>query len=66
MIFDAEITGGADEFEAAVIAAVLDRLDREEGVVRRGAGSAGNGLPAWIRVNLPEESRFPWERVTPD
>jgi len=66
MTIEAEIKGGAGEFEAAVIAVVLDRIAADEEAARRGAGSNQPGLPAWIRAILPEESNNPWERVTPD
>lgn len=66
MISDIEIKGGADEFEAAVIAVVIDRIAREEEAARRGVGTRKPGLPAWVRAIMPSESRFRWERVTPD
>lgn len=66
MISDFEIRGGADEFEAAVVAVVLDRIAREEEAARRGHAGRKPGLPAWVRAIMPEESRFRWESVTPD
>lgn len=66
MIRDLEIKGGAGEFDAAVIAVVLDRIAREEEAARRGLGGRTPGLPAWVRAIKPEESRFSWEGVTPD
>ncbi len=66
MMIDAEIKGGAGEFEAAVIAVVLDRIAADEEAARRGTGANQPGLPAWIRAILPEEANNPWESVTPD
>lgn len=61
-----EIKGGADEFEAAVIAVVLDQIAVEEKVVRQGRPDRLPGLPAWVRVLSPEEPNLPREVVTPD
>lgn len=66
MYRDLEIKGGAGEFEAAVIAVVLDRIAREEEAARRGAGNRKPGLPAWVRAIMPEDSRPRWETVHPD
>lgn len=47
------IRGGADEFEAAVIAVVLDHIAAEEqAAVRRRAEQSGR-LPAWMRAIDP-------------
>jgi hypothetical protein len=54
MVEGVEIRGGADEFEAAVIAIVLDRIDSEESAARSGVGRRGPELPAWVRA-LPQE-----------
>lgn len=61
-----EVKGSPDEFEAAVIAVVLDRIAREEEAARRGPRRQQTGLPSWVRAIMPEESRFPWEQVRPD
>ena len=61
-----EIKGGADEFEAAVIAVVLDQIAREEKAVRQGRPDRLPGLPAWVRALSPEEPNLPREVVTPD
>ena len=61
-----EIKGGAGEFEAAVIAIVLDHLAREENAARQRRSSSGPGLPAWVRAappRLPNQSK---PTVTPD
>lgn len=63
---DREIKGGATEFEAAVIAVVLDRIARDEAAARQGVGRRKPGLSAWVRAVMPEDSRLPWETVDPD
>lgn len=44
-----EIKGGAGEFEAAVIAVVLDRIAIEEREAQQGRKRT-NQLPAWVRA----------------
>jgi hypothetical protein len=66
MIRPIEIKGGATEFEAAVIAVVLDRIARDEQAARQGRGGRKPGLPAWVRVLQPEEPHMPREAVHPD
>ena len=61
-----EIRGGATEFEAAVIAVVLDRIAWDEAAALQGRGRRKPGLPAWMRAIMGEESRLPWETVDPD
>ncbi|MGD2100922.1 MAG: hypothetical protein PVG83_01680 [Acidimicrobiia bacterium] len=48
MYRDVDIKGGAGEMEAAVIAVVLDRINREEIAARQGRGDPRPGLPAWV------------------
>jgi len=51
-----EIKGGAGEFEAAVIAVVLDQIARDQTAARQGGGgSEGPGLSAWVRALLSEQ-----------
>lgn len=45
-----EIKGGASEFDAAVIAIVLDHIAREEHLVRQVAPQMNNEVPAWVRA----------------
>lgn len=61
-----EIKGGAGEFEAAVVAVVLDRIARDEAAARQRRGKPKAGLPAWVRATMPEDARRPWEPVFPD
>lgn len=61
-----EIKGGAGEFEAAVVAVVLDRIAREEKAARQGKGASKTGLPAWVRTVQPEDPRLPREQVWPE
>jgi len=63
---DIEIKGGAGEFEAAVIAVVLDRITREELAARQGRHGRGPGLAAWVRALDPEIPNLPRELVWPD
>lgn len=46
-----EIRGGAGEFEAAVIAIVLDHIGQEVVQAQQRAQSRLSGLPAWVRAN---------------
>ncbi|HEU4319481.1 MAG TPA: hypothetical protein VFS66_05315 [Acidimicrobiia bacterium] len=61
-----EIKGGAGEFEAAVIAVVLDRIAQEEAAARSGKRARLGDLPAWVRAIQPERNRFPGDFVYPD
>jgi hypothetical protein len=58
-----EIRGGAGEFEAAVIAVVLDRIEQEERAARLGPARDATSLPAWVRAGLPEEPGHPLDLV---
>lgn len=66
MVRDLQIKGGAGEFEAAVVAVVLDRIAREEAAASQSRGKPGNGLPAWVRAVMPHEPQTPDEIVWPD
>lgn len=54
-----EIRGGAGEFEAAVIAVVIDRITQEESAARQRRGDRGPGLPAWVRAIRPDDPADP-------
>ncbi|MFV2073967.1 MAG: hypothetical protein ACC742_15125 [Thermoanaerobaculales bacterium] len=61
-----DIKGGADEFEAAVVAVVVDQIIRDEKAAREGSPDRLPGLPAWMRALSPEEPNMPREVVAPD
>lgn len=63
---DLKIKGGAGEFEAAVVAVVLDRVAREEAAARESRGKPKTGLPAWVRVIQRAEPKNPQDIVRPD
>jgi hypothetical protein len=65
MVDAIDIKGGAGEFEAAVIAVVLDRIARDEAAARQGRGAAKPGLSAWVRAIDSEEPRQPREQIRP-
>jgi hypothetical protein len=65
MISDLEIKGGAGEFEAAVIAVVIDRISREEMAARQGRGGGEPALSAWVRALAPEKPGVPREHTWP-
>jgi hypothetical protein len=65
MIEGVEIRGGAGEFEAAVIAVVLDRIAEEERVARQGPSRDSRTLPAWMLAGRPEEPNLPRELLRP-
>lgn len=66
MSADLKIKGGAGEFEAAVVAVVLDRIAREEAAARQSRGKPKTGLPAWVRVIQRGEPRTPRDVIRPD
>jgi hypothetical protein len=61
-----EIKGGADEFEAAVIAVVIDRINRDEEAARQGRGTAQPGLPPWVRAIRPDDNPLPRDLLHPE
>jgi hypothetical protein len=61
-----EIKGGAGDFEAAVVAVVLDRIAREEAAAVQRRGERRTGLPAWVRAIQPGDPQTPEEIVVPD
>ncbi len=66
MTSDLRIKGGAGEFEAAVVAVVLDRIAREEAAARQSRGKPKTGLPAWVRVIQRAEPKNPQDIIRPD
>jgi hypothetical protein len=60
-----QIRGGASQFEAALIAVVLDRIAEEERVARQAPKDGSRPLPAWMMAARPEEPNMPREIVKP-
>ncbi|HEY7469976.1 MAG TPA: hypothetical protein VIC07_10675 [Acidimicrobiia bacterium] len=58
------IRGGAGEFEAAVIAVVLDRIAEEERAAREGLRRR-TGLSPWVLAGRPDEPNMPLDIVHP-
>lgn len=56
-----QIRGGPSEFDAAVIAVVLDRIAADEKAAQAGKRGNDNRLPAWIRAVQPETPTDPLE-----
>lgn len=54
-----EIRGGAGEFEAAVIAVVLDHITFEEKAARSGQKKDSNRLSSWVRALGDPRGTFP-------
>lgn len=63
---EVEIKGGAGEFEAAIIAVVLDRISKEEAEASQRRPNNTGGLSAWVRALYPEQPGVPREVVRPD
>jgi hypothetical protein len=61
-----EIKGGASEFDAAVIAVVIDRIAREETAARQERGSRKPGLSSWVRALSQEQPGKPRDQVWPE
>jgi len=59
MIRDIEIRGGAGEFEAALIAVVLDRITEEERAAGQAPKDGSRPIPAWMLADRPEEPNMP-------
>jgi hypothetical protein len=57
-----EIQGGAGEFEAAVIAVVLDRIAEEEKRARQGRPKSESELSNWIKAIHDEDHAVPLKR----
>jgi hypothetical protein len=65
MIRDIEIRGGAGEFEAALIAVVLDRITEEESAARQAPKDGSRPVPAWMLADRPEEPNMPRDILRP-
>lgn len=57
MVDGIEIRGGASEFEAAVIAVVLDRIRQDEEAAEERKSKSSPILPAWMRA-IREDKPF--------
>lgn len=67
MVERMEIRGGAGEFEAALIAVVVDEIARRENQSARGKGNTSPLMPAWIRALwAPDDPNVPRDVVRPD
>lgn len=66
MLDGVEIKGGAGEFEAAVIAIVLDEIERVEKAARQGREDRGSAISAWVRAAAQERPGEPRAAVRPD
>jgi hypothetical protein len=60
-----EIRGGADEYEAAVIAAVFRRLLDEEAAARATLPPRRRP-PAWVAAYLDPHPDDPYDAITPE
>lgn len=58
---DIRIKGGATEFEAAVIAVVLDRIELEAREAKKRAAEVKPTLSAWVSAARPNESEQPFD-----
>ena len=54
-----QIKGGAGEFEAAVIAVVLDHIAREERRLKETRPESHTSLSPWVRAIQPDEPDSP-------
>ena len=67
MMDGVEIRGGASEFEAAVIAVVLDHIASQEADAKRGRRERPDSrLPAWVRAGFHHQPESPLDQVGPD
>jgi hypothetical protein len=60
-----EIRGGASEFEAAVIAVVLDRIRQDEKAAEERRSKGSPILPAWMRVMRDDKAFHPLDTNGP-
>lgn len=61
MTENVDIRGGAGEFEAAVIAVVLDRISRDEIAAAQRRAQQSPTLPPWVRAVRPDEPQHPMD-----
>lgn len=60
-----EIRGGASEFEAAVIAVVLDRIRQDEKTAKERRSKSSPILPAWMRATREDKPFHPLDTNGP-
>lgn len=60
-----EIRGGASEFEAAVIAVVLDRIAQDEEAAAERRARSPHMLPAWVRAMRDDQPAHPLDTNGP-
>lgn len=60
-----EIRGGATEFEAAVVAVILDRIAREEKAAAERRTEQTPVLSAWVRAVRPDPPEHPLDMRRP-
>lgn len=60
-----DIKGGASEFEAAVIAVVLDHIVAEDKARAAGRNSNDSRVSSWVRALNPEMYPSPFEQKRP-
>jgi len=60
-----EIRGGASEFEAAVIAVVLDRINQDEKAAKERKSKSSPILPAWVRAMRDDKPLHPLDTNGP-
>lgn len=60
-----EIRGGASEFEAAVIAVVLDRIAQDEEAAAERMSGRSPLLPAWVRAMRDDKPSHPLDTNGP-
>lgn len=61
-----EIKGRPDQFEAAVLAVVIDKIARDDESARQRRGASEPGLPAWVRAMSPKIPGQHQERIWPE
>lgn len=66
MIDQAQIRGGAGEFEAAALAAVVSHVLESENVALRRRPDPANRPPAWVRAARPRHPDDPLDVIAPD
>lgn len=65
MVEGVEIRGGASEFEAAVIAVVLDRINQDERAAKARKSKSSPILPAWVRATRDDKPSNPLDTNGP-